>query len=148
MTTRRRIAGLAAATALALTALPMSASGASSYDHKDPYATGCATGSYAVRSAPIDSRALGNIGTVRLMWSPSCKTNWTDISVSSSAKGSIYVYRRNGGAGNVDQFNYSSGRTHRWGNMLYAPGVCAWGSATVAGAGGTNGSGATSKACG
>ncbi|MFF0307597.1 DUF2690 domain-containing protein [Streptosporangium sp. NPDC004379] len=139
------------ATALAVAGVTLvaaaPANAQSYYDHKDPYRTGCGNTARVVKKADITSRANGTVGTVRLMWSSRCKTNWTEISVSSTARGSVRVYTNR----SSDTFRFKAGNHGRhWGNMLRAPGVCAWGAASIqwgTGAGGQNGAGVTAKAC-
>ncbi|MEU6790448.1 DUF2690 domain-containing protein [Nonomuraea wenchangensis] len=118
------------------------------YDHQDPYRSGCGNSARVVRTAAIKTRFNDKVGTVKLMWSGKCKTNWTEITTMSSASGTIRVYRN--GAYNTFQFKKGNGGRH-WGNMLYANNVCAWGSASIqwnGGRGGQTGTGTTSKACG
>jgi hypothetical protein len=139
------IAVAAVSTAAVLTSLPASAS---SLDGKDPYVTGCNSGAYSVKSGTITNQIGDPLGTIHLYWSPSCQTNWTEISVSSAGHGSVNVYTDDGRSA---LFSYSAGNGgHHWGNMLYAPGVCAWGTVTVINGTGTvnHGSGSTPKACG
>ncbi|WP_327087335.1 YjfA family protein [Nonomuraea sp. NBC_01738] len=124
-----KVVAIAAAT-LAVAALTASPAGAATaghpYDGKDPYTAKCSSGSYAVRSA--STRA----GTIKLMWSPRCGTNWTEIWVSPRKAGSIWVKRSGGKYGYaVERFGYKAGRSHHWGNMVYANNTCAWGSASV-----------------
>ncbi len=145
MKTRAIAAVAAAASAVVLTSLPASAS---PLDGKDPYSTGCNSGSSSVKSASIKNQLGDPLGTVYLYWSPSCQTNWSEVRVPTTGSGSVNVYTDDGRSA---LFSYSAGNGgHHWGNMLYAPGVCAWGSATVGlGAGTVNhGSGSTARACG
>lgn len=138
-------AAAAAASTVVLTSLPASAS---SLDGKDPYSTGCNSGAYSVKSAYINNQIGDALGTVYLYWSPSCKTNWTEIRVPTYGYGSANVYTDDGRSA---LFSYGAGNGgHHWGNMLYAPGVCAWGTGTVVTGTGTvnHGSGSTVKACG
>ncbi|WP_406318444.1 YjfA family protein [Streptosporangium sp. NBC_01639] len=142
----RVAATLVAAVGLSLFgALPASAH---TYDHKDPYRSGCGNTKRVVKSAPIKSRLAERVGTIKLMWSSSCKTNWTEVSVPTSAHGTINVYTNRGS----DRFIFKAGNGGRhWGNMMRAPGVCAWGGVAVqwnGGRGGQNGQGVTAKACG
>jgi hypothetical protein len=138
-------AAAAAASTVVLTSLPASAS---SLDGKDPYTTGCNSSAYSVKSASIKNPLGDPLGTAYLYWSPSCKTNWTEVRVPTNGSGSANVYTDDGRS---EPFSYSAGNGgHHWGNMLYAPGVCAWGVGTVGlGAGTVNhGSGTTARACG
>jgi hypothetical protein len=142
---------MAAAAALAtagLAAVAAPTASAASLDGKDPYTTGCNGGSYSVKSASIKNELGDSLGTVYLYWSPSCKTNWTEARVSSIGTGSVNVYTDDGRSA---LFNYKAGNGgHHWGNMLYAPGICAWGQATVNNGTGrlNHGSGSTARACG
>lgn len=121
-------------------------------DHKDPYQTGCGNSAYEVTRArsTINSRMDGKVGTIKLMWSPKCKTNWIEINTITNGSGHITVRTADG---REDVFRYRAGNNGRhWGNMLYANNMCAWGSATVqwnGGRGGQNGQGGTDpkKAC-
>lgn len=61
------------------------------YDHKDPYQTGCGNSARAVRTANINSQLEGKIGTIKLMYSFSCKTNWIEINTITAGYGSITV---------------------------------------------------------
>ncbi|MEV0150868.1 MULTISPECIES: DUF2690 domain-containing protein [unclassified Nonomuraea] len=137
----------ALATALIVTS-PAQAASASGYDHKDPYQTGCGNSARAVRTANINSRLDGKIGTIKLMYSFRCKTNWIEINTITAGYGSITVRNAKGA---VDTFQYKKGNGGRhWGNMVNGNNICAWGSASVAwgsGMGGQRGSGATGQAC-
>jgi hypothetical protein len=139
-------AAAAAATAtVVLTSLPASAA---SYDGKDPYSTGCSSSAYSVKSASIKNQLGDPLGTVYLYWSPSCQTNWTEVRVPTTGSGSVNVHTDDGRSA---LFSYSAGNGgHHWGNMLHAPGVCAWGTGTVVTGTGTvnHGSGTTARACG
>ncbi|MEW9547131.1 DUF2690 domain-containing protein [Nonomuraea sp. NPDC050783] len=118
------------------------------YDHKDPYRSGCGNSARVVRTAAITSRANGKVGTVKLMWSGKCKTNWVEISTGTSMSGTINVYTADG---RYDAFSFKKGNGGRhWGDMLWANNMCAWGGASVqwnGGRGGQNGAGTTGKAC-
>jgi hypothetical protein len=118
------------------------------YDHKDPYRTGCGDSARAVRTGTIKSVVDGAVGTIKLMWSTRCKTNWTEITTSSDAAGTIQVLTYRGS--DKSTFKPGNGGRH-WGNMMYANNTCAWGSVYVSwngGRGGQKGTGATSKSCG
>ncbi|MEO3798783.1 DUF2690 domain-containing protein [Nonomuraea sp. B1E8] len=142
------VTGAVAAAAL-FAGSPANAQAAKPYDHQDPYKSGCGNSARAVKTAKIKSRAHGTIGTIKLMWSGRCKTNWTEIKVGASMSGTIKVYARDG---RYDTFSYKAGNGGRhWGDMIWANNMCAWGSATAqwgGGRGGQNGSGTTAKACG
>ncbi|NUT44150.1 MAG: DUF2690 domain-containing protein [Thermoactinospora sp.] len=140
-------ATLTAGAALGVLALLAGPAHAHAYDHKDPYATNCDEGATVSRTASIKNSGGDVLGTIYLYWSSKCKTNWTQIKVSTRAQGTIRLYTD----GADDSFSYSAGNNgYHWGNMIYAPGVCAWGQATVNQGTGTanQGTGTTSKACG
>ncbi|GAA3525820.1 hypothetical protein GCM10022419_000680 [Nonomuraea rosea] len=119
------------------------------YDHKDPYKSGCGNAARVVKTGKINSRANGQVGTIKLMWSGKCQTNWIEISTATSAHGIISVYTEDG---RYDKFSFKAGnRGRHWGNMVWAKDMCAWGGASVqwnGGRGGQNGAGTTAKACG
>ncbi|TDC06786.1 DUF2690 domain-containing protein [Nonomuraea longispora] len=137
-----------AVTAAALFAGSPANAQAKPYDHQDPYKSGCGNSARVVKSAKIKSRANGTVGTIKLMWSGKCKTNWTEIKVGTTMSGTISVYARDGRS---DSFTYKAGNGGRhWGDMIWANNMCAWGSASVkwgGGRGGQNGSGTTGQAC-
>jgi hypothetical protein len=138
-------AAAAAASTVVLTSLPASAS---SLDGKDPYTTGCNSSAYSVKSAYIKNPLGDPLGTAYLYWSPSCKTNWTEVRVPTIGAGSADVYTDDGRSAS---FSFSAGNGgHHWGNMLYAPGICAWGVGTVSLGGSwiNHGTGTTARACG
>ncbi|WP_188191286.1 DUF2690 domain-containing protein [Nonomuraea sp. SYSU D8015] len=140
-----------AAAAMALVAgSPAHAQAAHRYDHKDPYRSGCGNSARVVETADIKSRIHGEVGTIKLMWSGKCKTNWVEIRTAKSATGTIRLYTGKGRTtkvAKIDTFSFKKGNGGRhWGNMLYANNVCAWGSVSVqwnGGRGGQNGSGMT-----
>ncbi|MEU0566266.1 DUF2690 domain-containing protein [Nonomuraea sp. NPDC005983] len=136
------------AIAAALLATSPAQAAAKPYDHKDPYKTGCGNSARAVRTGIMKSRIEPNIGTIKLMWSGTCKTNWIEIKTMTAGYGTINVYTQDG---REDRFSYRAGNGGRhWGNMLYGNDMCAWGSASVSwngGMGGQSGSGGTPKAC-
>jgi hypothetical protein len=146
----RRKFAIAAAAALATAGLAAAATPANAYslDGKDPYTTGCHSGSSVVRTASIRNELQESMGTLSLYWSPTCKTNWSEVTVPNYGYGSVNVYTADGRSA---IFNYSAGNGgHHWGNMLYASGICAHGTGTVVtGTGRVNhGSGSTTNACG
>lgn len=121
------------------------------WDGQDPYATGCASGSYVVQSATrniIDTESGSVVGRIEIHWSPTCQTNWGEAFWSASDAGSlnvtITVVRVSDGLRESYHFNGSG--SHVWGNMVYSPG-CAY--ATVSRTVGTNylEYGTTGQAC-
>ncbi|NRQ36170.1 DUF2690 domain-containing protein [Nonomuraea sp. NN258] len=141
------VIGAVATAVLAVT--PVSAQAAAKpYDHQDPYKSGCGNSARVVKTAAIKSKINGKVGTIKLMWSGRCKTNWIEISTASSVSGSINLYTADG---RHDRFAFRKGNGGRhWGNMLWANNMCAWGGAAVqwgGGNGGQYGSGTTGKAC-
>ncbi|MEO3871244.1 DUF2690 domain-containing protein [Nonomuraea sp. B12E4] len=137
------------AVAVALLAGSPALAQAKPHDGQDPYRSGCGKSARVVKTAKINSRANGEVGTIKLMWSGVCKTNWVEIRTASSARGTISVYAADG---RYTSFRFKAGNGGRhWGDMVWANNMCAWGSASVqwgSGAGGQNGSGTTGKACG
>ena len=118
------------------------------YDGQDPYRSGCAKSKVNTgRKASLKNEIGDRLGTIRLFYSRHCGTNWGEVSVGTSASGTITVYTST----KSRSFTYRPGNGgHHWGNMVYAPsGVCAKATGTVtAGAGRANkGSGTTAKAC-
>ncbi|MFI7698075.1 hypothetical protein [Nonomuraea sp. NPDC049480] len=125
----RVVATAIGAAAVALIASsPASAQTLSHYDHKDPYKTGCASGARVVETAKIIRKDRGPVGSLKLMWSGKCKTNWIEAKTPKSATGTIFVRTADG---RKDSFRFSSGRTRHWGNMLMANNMCAWGGASI-----------------
>ncbi|MGN9836920.1 DUF2690 domain-containing protein [Nonomuraea sp. H19] len=125
----RVVATAIGAAAVALVASsPASAQALSHYDHKDPYKTGCASTARVVETATINRRGYGKAGSVKLMWSGKCKTNWIEATTPKSATGTIYVRTADG---RKDSYGFRSGRTKHWGNMLMANNMCAWGGASI-----------------
>ncbi|MFC7589854.1 DUF2690 domain-containing protein [Nonomuraea antimicrobica] len=120
----------------------------SRYDHKDPYRSGCGNAARVVKSANINGRVDGVVGTIKLMWSGKCQTNWTEVKVATSMRGIVHIYTADGRNGSF-RFKAGNGGRH-WGDMLGAKNMCAWGGVSVqwgTGAGGQNGQGTTAKAC-
>ncbi|MDX3104761.1 DUF2690 domain-containing protein [Nonomuraea angiospora] len=121
------------AMAMALFAISPAQAAAKPYDHKDPYRTGCGNQAWAVKTGKIISQANGRVGTIKLMWSSKCKTNWIEIKLTSKpasmARGIIHVRTIDA---RHDSFSFKPGNQGRhWGNMLYAKNICAWGTTTV-----------------
>lgn len=86
-----------------------STASASSYDNTDPYATGCANGSYDV----FDTNGLA------LRWSPACQTNWAQYD-NQGGTAEIWVERLSPYA-TTAPFSYW-GVAEMWSDQLYAPG--------------------------
>ncbi|MEV0382210.1 DUF2690 domain-containing protein [Nonomuraea sp. NPDC050643] len=146
---KRRVVAVVLGAATLLAGSPANAQAAlKPYDHKDPYKSGCGNSARTVRTATINSKANGQVGTIKLMWSGKCKTNWIEVSTATSARGTISVYAADG---RYDRFSFKPGNKGRhWGNMIWANNMCAWGGVSVqwnGGKGGQNGAGTTSKAC-
>jgi len=141
----RKVALVVAAVAMATVGVTTGASadvGVLALDHKDPYDTGCANTKSAVRTGTLTDRNGNPVGTIKLMWSTSCQTNWIEIWVPTTAYGNIWVRT----SSKRDDFAFKAGNGgHHWGNMLVAPGVCAWGGATTSN---PSSRGQTPSACG
>ncbi|MER6943249.1 DUF2690 domain-containing protein [Nonomuraea sp. NPDC000554] len=135
------------AIAAALLATSPAQAAARGYDHQDPYKSGCGNSARVVRTADLHNGA-DVVGTIQLMWSGKCKTNWVEIKTSERAHGTISVFTQDDRS---DQFSYRAGNGGRhWGNMLRANNMCAWGQASAMWGGGQghqNASGHTTKAC-
>ncbi|NUW30079.1 DUF2690 domain-containing protein [Nonomuraea sp. SMC257] len=140
--------GAVAAAVVVMSPAQAATAQARGYDHKDPYQTGCGNSARAVRTGNINSRLEGKIGTVKLMYSFSCKTNWIEINTITAGYGSITVQNARG---TIDTFQFRKGNGGRhWGNMVNGNNMCAWGSASVkwgSGMGGQVGTGGTGQAC-
>ena len=77
-------------------------------DQNDPYVAGCAADAYAVSSTYIyagypDTTGNTQLGDLRLMYSPKCNKNWTDMvdgtppagaSIDGGVDGPFYIYRQ------------------------------------------------------
>jgi surface antigen len=116
-------------------------SAGSSLSGQDPYATGCANDEIVAGTSPIDDQDGAQVGTLDLMWSNNCQTNWgiayfndgnpndgstVDIKVVGSATGGGYTQ------GPVDAAYDGVGQPV-WGNMIDSPG-CAYATVTRANA--------------
>ncbi|MFC4011505.1 DUF2690 domain-containing protein [Nonomuraea purpurea] len=111
------------------------------YDHKDPYKAGCASTSRVVETAKLKSPMREEWGTVSLMWSRKCQTNWIKVKTSAKVTGTINLYTQDRRS---DSFSFKKGnRGVHWGDMLWANDMCAWGSVTVQQNGGRGGQYAT-----
>ncbi|NUR90122.1 MAG: DUF2690 domain-containing protein [Nonomuraea sp.] len=145
MLVRFRAVAVAGAAAVAASLLATVPADAASYRGKDPYKSGCGSYGYAVRTEAMKYRGV-KVGTIKLMWSPKCKTNWTEIKVHPSKSGTIWV---DAAKQKAVTFHYKAGNGGRhWGNMIPANNICAWGSATAVGRNsGDVSSGKTGKAC-
>lgn len=147
----RRAAAIAVGAVTLLAGTPAQAQAAvfHRYDHQDPYRSGCGNAARAVKSAKIASRVDGSVGTIKLMWSGRCQTNWIEVQTATSVSGTINLYTADN---RHDRFSFKAGnRGRHWGDMLWAKNMCAWGSVSVqwgGGTGGRNGQGTTPKACG
>lgn len=87
-----------AGSTLALGAQPAAASVGCWGDYcsgKNPVTTNCIAGAYAIASSPISHRELqagvitiggGYVGEIKLMWSPTCRTNWARLNLARSAE--------------------------------------------------------------
>lgn len=109
-----------AALAPALLALnPSTASAVGCYGDycsgRDPQATGCAAGAYATAAANIPSTGA----VVQLIWSPTCKTNWTRTNWPVQPYNTLSAVQQ--------QTNYTqsgvsgTGGGWSWTRMIYSP---------------------------
>lgn len=127
----RAMSGLIAVLALVAGA-PASAFADSSLSGQDPYATGCNRDQQVAGSSEISDDYGGSFGTIYLMWSPQCQTNWgiayfNDGNTSSDPAVDIAV---SGTDPAVSQWNYNNSIDYVttapgspvWGNMVYSPG--------------------------
>jgi hypothetical protein len=120
----RKVTKFAAVAAIvASTVLVAPAANASDYHNgRDPIATGCTSGAYAVSSWPLVNRRYNEVqGSIQLMYSPGCQTNW--INLYGNVNGNDYravvrVGTVPGGGMNAGFYNAGSD----YSNMVYAPG--------------------------
>ncbi|WP_433531877.1 DUF2690 domain-containing protein [Micromonospora sp. CA-263727] len=124
MRNARRLAGVAAASALAasmLVATPASAATCSGHgcDGTDPANTGCSSGAQnATYNPAYIMQGSTTLAVVELRWSPSCGTNWGRISnrVSPNNTVRVYVYRSSPYATTT---KYGGTGTQYYGDQLY-----------------------------
>jgi len=84
----------------------------------DPVDTSCVNGAYTTRS--MDDYYNGKHYTIELRWSPSCRTNWSRITVDGAStleaivrdSSSTYLY---------NTYRQVDGSTITWSRMYYAP---------------------------
>lgn len=121
MRTRRILGTVAALLTLAFWAAP--AASASEWHHgRDPIATGCTSGSYVLSSwAMVNPKYNQAQGTIQLMYSPNCGTNWINVygNVAGNEYGasiSKYTVPGDGMSALV------RGVGSDYSNMVYAPG--------------------------
>jgi hypothetical protein len=124
------LAGLIAV--LALAGAPASAFAGRSLNGQDPYATGCNRDQQIAGRGTIDDYYGHTFGTIDLMWSPRCQTNWgiayfndgnpssdpaVDIAVDGTDSAiSPWLYN------NPINYSTTAPGSPVWGNMAYSPG--------------------------
>jgi Protein of unknown function (DUF2690) len=92
-TRRRLVQTLLATAALGIGSLAVFTGAASAqlvhpYDGTDPAATGCANTAHQAASVAVDG------GTLQLMWSTSCHTNWARFTGGNVGSVAVWVYRQ------------------------------------------------------
>lgn len=96
---------------------------APSDDGRDPISTGCISGSYVITNIPIINQKYNEYqGTIQLMHSPNCGTNWINLigNVAGNSYGAnISKYTVAGGGYNTYVYNVGSSSSR----MVYAPGT-------------------------
>jgi hypothetical protein len=125
------LAGLIAGLAL-LAGAPASALADRSLNGQDPYATGCNHDQQVAGSGPISDSYGRTFGTIYLMWSPRCQTNWgiayfNDGNPSSDPAVDIEVAGTDpaisqGNYNNFVVYSTTAPGSPVWGNMAYSPG--------------------------
>lgn len=132
----RVLAGAAAVTALTAAALVGPGTGtasAATYDGQDPIASGCASNTDTVASAPIYRTDGTQVGTMELRYSVPCGTVWARV-VSYYSTGYAYVHRSSDGAsercGNaltwsssLNAYSCYTPMLNDWNTMSYAYGA-------------------------
>jgi hypothetical protein len=125
------MAGLIAVLGL-IVGTPTSALADRALNGPDPYATGCNGDQQVAGSGTISDYYDHTFGTIYLMWSPRCQTNWgiayfDDGNPSSDPVVDVAVA---GTDPAVSEWNYNNPVDYRtsapgspvWGNMAYSPG--------------------------
>ncbi|MFI9553942.1 DUF2690 domain-containing protein [Nonomuraea endophytica] len=134
MRIRAAVAGVAATGAL-LAMMSPAAHAARNYDKQDPYKSGCAASGIVSKQSTLVQKGSGKkYGTIKLMWSRKCKTNWTEVWVSPLDTGIIRVIlaKPNSNGNRMVQFTYGKGNGgHHWGDMIEGARICAWGYAVA-----------------
>ncbi|MFJ8477158.1 DUF2690 domain-containing protein [Kitasatospora sp. NPDC094011] len=77
-TTLKRAAALGAVT-VALAAGVGGTANAAGRDGQDPISSGCAADAITARSVPLNADGIGQVGTLELRYSPSCRTVWARV---------------------------------------------------------------------
>jgi len=124
----RRLSAAVAISTLALTttvslAAPETAEAVSCYGDycsgKDPVATGCSNGAYAVNHARIP----GTNAYVQNIWSPTCKTQWARV---TNGYGQAYPWKLSAvqNTGYTQQGAAHHSGSYSWTNMIYTPSNC------------------------
>jgi len=118
-------AALALIATLALGAAPAYAAG-TSYDNTDPASTGCASGSSAIKTYPINRLGTStSVGTLEVRYSPGCVTNWVRVYNTLAGTYASKWMDRDAGPGlayNQTAAIYDPGVGWSYGDQLYAPG--------------------------
>ncbi|MFJ4209769.1 DUF2690 domain-containing protein [Paenarthrobacter sp. NPDC089675] len=120
----RKTTKFAAAGVIAASAMLVAPAANASADHngRDPIATGCTSGAYVVSSwRLVNSRYNEVQGSIQLMYSPGCQTNWINLygTVNGNEYGAVVRVGTVPGGGMNAGF-YNSGSDYS--NMVYAPG--------------------------
>ena len=120
---KRRILGtVAALLAVGFWAAP-AASASEGHHGQDPIATGCTSGSYVLASwAMVNEKYNQAQGTIQLMYSPTCGTNWINLYgnvAGNNYEASISRYSVPGNAMHAFVANVGSD----YSPMVYAPGT-------------------------
>lgn len=109
---------------------PMASCSGYGCDNKDPNATGCADGSqYTVVSGNV---ALGGVtfATINLRYSPTCGTNWAQITNNRTGEYAVIRVCRDEGDLHCSD-SYTSNGVSAWSNQMYAYNITATAYATL-----------------
>jgi hypothetical protein len=95
-------------------AIQASCSG-TSCDNKDPVVTGCSSS-----ATPVDSQTTAK-GTFRLMWSPTCQTNWVQVNNYAGGGPHLFLDVCDIPRGVCVTWDAPTTAGRHYGNMVYSP---------------------------
>ncbi|MEU4119907.1 DUF2690 domain-containing protein [Kitasatospora sp. NPDC028055] len=82
---------------------------AATYDGQDPISSGCAADAITAKSVPLNADGIGQVGTLELRYSRSCRTAWARVYSRGNSLWANVVRQKDNQRSGCDKASWDSG---------------------------------------